>query len=195
MNLSTLKTLNDRQFYSGMGEIIKHGIIKDSSYFQWLKKNNSSIIDRDPIVLQEMIYRSCKIKREVVEKDPTELGDRALLNFGHTVGHAIEKLKNFELLHGECVALGMVAASYLSYQKGSITKEQLEDIITVIRNFKLPVSVSGLNAKEILNVMANDKKMESGRLKFIVLSEVGHAIIDSTITQDEMLNCIGFLLS
>lgn len=94
-NVKTLTTLSQEQFSSGMGEIIKHGLIKDAAYYQWLKDNREKIMARDLEACADMIERSDEIKREVVEKDPTEQGDRALLNFGHTLGHAIEKLKNF----------------------------------------------------------------------------------------------------
>lgn len=193
MNLTTLLTLSDRQYYSGLGEIIKHGLIKDKDYYEWLKENSSAIKSRDMNTLQEMIFRSCLIKRQVVEKDPKELGDRALLNFGHTIGHAIEKLMEFELLHGECVALGMVAASYISYERGNISKEQLDDIISLMDVFELPISISGLDAMDIIDVTSHDKKMESGKLKFILLSEIGNAAIDTSVTQKEMLEAVTYL--
>jgi 3-dehydroquinate synthase len=195
MNLKTLSSLSDKQFYSGFGEIIKHGLIKDKCYYDWLKENCVSIKDRNMETLQEMVYRSCHIKREVVERDPKELGERALLNFGHTIGHAVEKLMNFDLLHGECVAIGMVAASYLSYIINNISKQELEDIISMIRSFELPVTVSGIQAKEILRVTAHDKKMESGKLKFILLDQIGTAVIDTTVTEEEMLEAINYILN
>ena len=113
-NVKTLTTLSQEQFSSGMGEIIKHGLIKDAAYYQWLKDNREKIMVRDLEACADMIERSDEIKREVVEKDPTEQGDRALLNFGHTLGHAIEKLKNFQMLHGHCVGVGCIAAAAIS---------------------------------------------------------------------------------
>ena len=107
MNISVLKSLSDRLFNSGFGEIIKHGLIKDAAYYEWLRDNISNIKSRNSDALEQMIYVSCNIKREVVEKDPKEKGDRALLNYGHTLGHAIEKLMDFKLYHGECVTLGL----------------------------------------------------------------------------------------
>ncbi len=106
INVSTLTTLSDEQFISGMGEIIKHGLIKDSAYFDWLIENHDRILARDKDVLMEMIRVSCNIKRVVVENDPTEKGDRALLNFGHTLGHAIERYLDLKLSHGACVGIG-----------------------------------------------------------------------------------------
>ena len=115
MNLSVLNTLDDRQYACGMAEILKHGLIKNASYYEWLITNFEEIEDRKPDIIEDMIYESCLVKKAVVEKDPTEKGERALLNFGHTLGHAIEKYKNFSMLHGECVALGCVTAAYISY--------------------------------------------------------------------------------
>lgn len=117
MNLSLLQTLEERQYFSGFAEIMKHGLIKDALFYEWLIENMYEICERDLNVLQEMLMRSCTIKKLVVEKDPMEQGERALLNFGHTVGHAIEKAKNFTLYHGECVALGAVAAAYISWKR------------------------------------------------------------------------------
>ena len=128
MNTSTLSSLNTRLFNSGFGEILKHGLIKDASYFQWLKDNIEKIAALDSGYLEEMIYRSCEIKRKVVENDPTEKGERAQLNFGHTLGHAIEKQMNFELYHGECVVLGMIAALNICVERGTITKEEYDYI-------------------------------------------------------------------
>lgn len=194
INLNTLTSLSDRQYNAGLGEIIKHGLIKEPDYYQWLKDHKDEIKSRNIPVMKEMIYRSCLIKREVVEKDPKELGERALLNFGHTIGHAVEKLTNFNLLHGECVAVGMAASSYISYKRGNLLKEELDDIIAFISSFDLPVKVSGINPKEIFQATAHDKKMESGKLKFILLSEIGQAFMDTSVTQDEIMDGIRFIL-
>lgn len=108
----TLKTLTEQQYISGLGEIIKHGLIKDIAYYHWLKEHKEAILSRDTQTMIEMIEVSCRIKKEVVENDPEEAGERALLNFGHTLGHAVEKLMNFTMLHGECVAVGMHGAAW-----------------------------------------------------------------------------------
>ena len=127
INVSTLTTLSDEQFISGMGEIIKHGLIKDSAYFDWLIENHDRILARDKDVLMEMIRVSCNIKRVVVENDPTEKGDRALLNFGHTLGHAIERYLDLKLSHGACVGIGCCLASVISYNRGDITEDELHN--------------------------------------------------------------------
>ena len=134
MNISVLKSLSDRLFNSGFGEIIKHGLIKDAAYYKWLRDNISNIKNRNSDALEQMIYVSCNIKREVVEKDPKEKGDRALLNYGHTLGHAIEKLMNFKLYHGECVTLGMIAALRISVNRGDIDEGAYNDAIDKYKN-------------------------------------------------------------
>ncbi len=147
---ATLKTLSEEQFSSGMGEVIKHGLIKDASYYQWLMEHAAEIHSRDLTVLSEMVLVSNKIKRDVVEKDPTEQGERALLNLGHTLGHAIEKLSDFRLVHGHCVGLGCIAAMAISINRGMIRSEELPKLLTVMEQFAMPVSVSGLSAETIV---------------------------------------------
>ena len=190
MNTSTLKSLSDRLFNSGFGEILKHGLIKDYSYFTWLKDNVDRINTRQDDALCEMISVSCNIKRRVVELDPTEKGDRALLNFGHTLGHAIEKLMDFSLYHGECVVLGMIAALKICVSKGTITDAQFNDIIEVFKSYNFPLSVSGITIDRVIEVSKNDKKMDGGKIKFILLSEMGNAYIDRDVTDNDMAEAL-----
>lgn len=194
MNLSTLLSLKDREYTSGMGEIIKHGLIKDLDYYHWLQEHTDQILAKDYKIVREMIYRSCLIKRAVVENDPKEAGERALLNFGHTIGHSIEKLKDLTLLHGECVCIGMVAAAYLSMKRGFLNQKELEDILSVIKSFQEPINTSNLSAEKVYEVTRLDKKMDSDKIKFILLQELGNAIIDPTVTKEELLDAIRFVL-
>lgn len=187
MNLSTLKSLPEREYLSGMGEIIKHGLIKDSEYFEWLSENSQKILDRDYKTLKEMIFVSCNIKRNVVENDPKEKGERALLNFGHTIGHAVEKVKDFSLLHGECVTIGIAAASYLSMTKGYISEKDYSDILKSISKFALPIKTDDIEAEEVVKATLNDKKMDSGVIKFILINGIGNGIIDKSITKEQMI--------
>lgn len=190
MNLSVLRTLDDRQYYSGFGEVMKHGLIKDALFYEWLIDKMYEICDRDLDVLQEMLIRSCTVKKMVVEKDPTEQGDRALLNFGHTIGHAIEKAKKFSLYHGECVALGAVAAAFISWKRELLTMEEYYEIRDMFVPFYLPISVEDINPDEILQLTKADKKMESGKIKFVLLKKIGKAVIDNTVTDEEILAAI-----
>lgn len=190
MNLETLNTLDDRQFFSGFAEVMKHGLIKDAAFYTWLIENMYEICERDLDVLEEMIVRSCNIKKAVVEKDPTEQGDRALLNFGHTIGHAIEKSKNFELSHGECIALGAVAAAYISWKRNLLSMEEYYEVRDMFVPFYLPISIDNINPEEILTLTKSDKKAQNGTIKFILLKKIGKAIIDDTVTDEEILAAI-----
>lgn len=190
MNHAVLQTLEDRQFFSGFSEVMKHGLIKDSMFYEWLIENMYEICERDLNTLQEMLKRSCTVKKLVVEKDPTEQGDRALLNFGHTIGHAIEKAKNFELYHGECVSLGAVAAAYISWKRELLSMEEYYEIRDMFVPFYLPISVDGIDPQEILRLTKSDKKMESGKIKFVLLKKIGKAVLDKTVTDEEMLAAV-----
>ena len=186
INIHTLSTLNDRQFYNGFAEAMKHGLIKDAMYYEWLLSNMYEICEREPDVLEELVYRSCQIKKAVVEKDPLEQADRALLNFGHTIGHAIERYKNFNLLHGECVALGCVAAAFISWKKQLLSMDEYYEVRDMFVPFYLPISIEELNVEEVINITKSDKKMEQDTLKFILLKKIGKAVIDRTVTEEEL---------
>lgn len=185
-NVSTLKTLDGRQFASGFAEVMKHGLIKDEDYYVWLIDNMYEIRERDPQILQKMLYRSNEIKKEVVEKDPYEKGERMLLNFGHTIGHAIEKYRNFELTHGECVALGCVAASYISWKRDMISKEEFYEIRDMFVPFGLPVSGENIDVEEVLRLTKSDKKMRGSQIHFILLEGIGKAVVVRDVTDDEI---------
>ena len=190
MNLSVLNTLEDRQYFNGFAEIMKHGLIKDAHFYEWLIENMYEICERDLSVVEEMLIKSCSIKKAVVEKDPTEKGDRALLNFGHTIGHAIEKAKNFELYHGECVALGAVAAAYISWKKEYLTQDEYLEIRDMFVPFYLPITVDGISPEKIVKLTKSDKKMENGYIKFVLLKKIGKAFIENSVTDDEMLQAV-----
>lgn len=196
MNISTLKSLPARQFCAGMAELIKHGFIKDAAYTQYIRENSAAIMEQQPDAMEEVIYRSCLIKRDVVERDPKEQGERALLNFGHTIGHAVEKLSDFSLYHGECVAVGMAGAAYISYRLGNLTKEELDGLETIIKNCGLPVSLRGFShtAEEILAATKLDKKMESGKIKFVVLKTPGESYVTKELTDGEILAGIAHII-
>lgn len=185
-NLATLLTLPEEQFSSGMGEVIKHGLIKNNAYYQWLKDNREGILSRKLFACETMVYESNLIKKQVVEQDPTEKGERALLNFGHTLGHSIEKLKEFSMLHGHCVGLGCVGAAKISELRGMISSEEWKDIRNTFQMFGLPVRVDGLEWKKVFSTLKSDKKMESGVIKFILLQSLGNAVIDRSLSEEEI---------
>ncbi len=194
MNLSALQTLSKEQFSCGMGEILKHGLIKNKAYFDWCMEHAEKIMERDYDSLLPMIMESCKIKRAVVENDPTEQGERALLNFGHTLGHAVEKLKNFEMLHGQCVAVGCVAAMKLGVMRGYFSEVELKMVEQCFQKFGLPIRTEGIAAEDIVSVSKSDKKMEAGKIKFILLKELGNAYVDRTVSDEELLQASAYLL-
>lgn len=190
MNAGVLKTLDDRQFFSGFAEIMKHGLIRDASFYEWLLEHMYEICDRDADTLLEMVERSSNIKKLVVEKDPAEKGDRTLLNFGHTIGHAIEKARNFSLTHGECVALGAVAAAFISWKHELLSMEEYYEIRDMFVPFNLPISIEDIDPDEILRLTKSDKKVEGDSIKFVLLKKVGKAVIDRTVTDEDILNAI-----
>lgn len=193
MNIDALKTLDEREYFSGMGEILKHGLIKDDAYYGWVLEHMSEIQEKEPEVLEEMIYRSCLIKKYVVERDPKEQGERALLNFGHTLGHSIEKYMNFHLLHGECVALGAVAATYISKLRGYLKEDEFLEIRDMFVGFQLPITISNIDIDSVIQLTQSDKKMEAGALKFILLESVGNAVIDKTVTEAELKEALTYI--
>ncbi len=195
INFNTVKTLPKQVYYSGFGEVIKYALIGDQYFYEWLKLHTDKLLQYDELSLATMIHRCCYHKQLTVEKDPTEKGERALLNLGHTLGHAIEKLKNFELLHGECVAIGMVASAYISKQRGYISDEELLDIENMLKAFHLPIRTTDLLPEDILAVSKNDKKMSSGKIKYILMDSMCHSVIDATVTDTELLHAIRYILN
>ena len=187
INVNTVKTLSKRQYHSGLGEVIKHGLIRDKAYFEWMKANKEAVAKREDEALAYMIEGSCEIKRAVVEEDPKEHGVRALLNFGHTLGHSIEKLMNFSLAHGECVAVGSLLAADISCQRGYISEEENKEIKELYAYFDFPALPEELQAEDIVKETRHDKKMEHGKIKFILLDKVGEAAIYQDVTPEEML--------
>ncbi len=193
MNLGTLQSLSERQFAAGMAEIIKHGLIQDRLYYEWVRNHGGEIARREYEALRYMVYGSCQIKRRVVEEDPTEQGIRAWLNFGHTAGHAVEKLKNFELYHGECVAVGCVAAAWISWRRGLLTREERDQIEQTLKDYHLPIRAAGLAPEEVLKTTKLDKKMEAGRIKFVLLKKLGEAFVARDVEDKELLEAICYV--
>ncbi len=185
-NVSTLKTLSQEQYSSGMGEVIKHGLIQDREYYGWIQAHREEIGNREEEVCLEMIARSDEIKRRVVEEDPKEQGARALLNFGHTLGHALEKQLSFSMLHGHCVGLGSIGAVKMSVDRGYLPKDAVEILKDLMEALRMPVSVGGVDGEMVIGDTKSDKKMDGGAIRFILLRGIGQAAVDRTVTEDEM---------
>lgn len=186
INISTLNTLPEREYLAGMGEVVKHGCILDEQYFRFLEENSDKILAKDSEIVKEMIYRSLCIKRGIVERDPKEKGERALLNFGHTIGHAVEKMNEFRLLHGECVSVGMIAVAELSVARGSLSRKEADSLKQMLVRFGMLTTVSDLDKKEFLSVCHKDKKADGSKIKVILLKEIGTAYMDTDVTDDEL---------
>ncbi len=193
VNTSVLTSLDERQRASGMGEIIKHSLIRDEQYYHWLSEHEKEVLALDTASMTDMIFRSQEIKKQVVENDPKEKGERAHLNFGHTIGHAIEKALNFSLLHGECVALGTVAATFISVLRGDITKEELCSVEELIASYGLPVRFKELNNEEIIDNCFHDKKKEGNSIRFVLLNRIGSCYTTTDVTKEEMDAAINYL--
>lgn len=189
-NVSALKTLPPEQFSAGMGEVIKHGLIRDREYYEWILENKEAVRNRELSVCRRLICGSNRIKRQVVEADPTEQNERAVLNFGHTLGHAVEKLKDFSMLHGHCVALGALAALDICVKRGMVPETEADRYRETMEYFDMPVSVGGLTKEAVVAATKNDKKMEAGVIKFILLDRLGHAYVDRTVTDEEMKDAL-----
>ena len=190
INTSVLNSLPDRQYASGMAEVLKAGLIKDGNFYEWLINNFVEINDKDPEALNELLTKSINIKRLVVEKDPYEQGDRALLNLGHTLGHAIEKEYDFKFYHGECVALGTIAAAYISWKKNLLSMEEYYEIRDMFVPFDLPICVEKIDAEKIVELTKSDKKNDGLGIKFILLKKIGKGIISRDVTRDEMIEAV-----
>jgi 3-dehydroquinate synthase len=181
MDLDVLKTLPFEELLSGMAEVIKYGVIRDEALFSYLEENRDRILSLNPGALEHIIRRSCEIKAEVVSQDEREGGLRAILNFGHTVGHAIEKAEQYTMRHGYAVAIGMVYAARLASKTGLCDASVPERVEKLIKSYGLPADLSALGRKpvvaELLKAMQIDKKAEGGKVKFVLPRRIGDVIV------------------
>ncbi|HNQ56294.1 MAG: 3-dehydroquinate synthase [Rhodocyclaceae bacterium] len=183
----TLKTLPERELSAGLAEVIKYGLIRDLAFFEWLEANMEKLRARDPEALTHAIECSCRNKAEVVAEDETETGVRALLNLGHTFGHAIEAGLGYgEWLHGEAVAAGMVMAAELSRRIGWLSQADVARTAALLRRAGLPVRGPVLGADRYMALMALDKKVASGKLRLILLEALGKGVIRDDAPETEV---------
>ena len=187
-----LSTLPEREVRCGLVEMIKHGLIVDKYYFNWLEKNIDSILELEEPIITEAIKRSVEIKSNIVSMDEKESGIRALLNFGHTYGHALELIGNYEdYKHGEAVALGIKAALKLSEMMGHLTEEDLKRINTLFVKAGINTkTIRKINSEELYSAMQLDKKKQGKNLNFIVLEEIGKAIKVDNLSKEKVLESI-----
>jgi 3-dehydroquinate synthase len=177
-----LGTLPDRELSAGLAEVIKYGAIRDPSFFSWLETNMGALLAREPDALLHAIHESCRIKAEIVVADERESGERALLNFGHTFGHAIETAQGYGTwLHGDAVAAGMVLAAKLSERACGLAPDDRARLEALIASARLPVAPPSLPVPRWRELIARDKKVAGGTVRFILLSSLGRAIVTSDV--------------
>lgn len=188
----TLATLPAAELAAGLAEVIKYGLIRDAGFFDWLEANIDRLMAREPEALAYAIERSCSSKAEIVTLDEREVGLRALLNYGHTFGHAIEAGLGFGTwLHGEAVAAGMVLAARLSQRIGLIEGRDVARIVGVLARAKLPVKAPELGVEQYLELMGHDKKVEGGRNRFVLLKRLGEAFVTDRVPPEALAEVLG----
>ena len=195
VDTATLSTLPNREYRSGLAEVIKYGVILDEAFFAWLEQNVEGMIQRDPDVLSQIVARSCELKADVVREDEFETtGLRAILNYGHTFAHAFEALSGYnELLHGEAVAIGMVCASRLAERLGRISPDVTQRQVILLQQVGLPVDVPENQLRrhqEIVDCMLLDKKTVDGQLRFILPDRIGHVELVDGVDAELALECL-----
>ena len=184
-DIETLKTLPDREYKCGLAEIIKYGVIYDSSFFGWLESNMSFLLEKNHEALIYAISRSCEIKAEIVSQDELETGKRAILNFGHTFAHALENMLGYgSIYHGEAVAIGMLMAS----QIGSISKNDQGRLLNLIISSGLPHKLDEFDRNKMLEIMSLDKKIKNKKLRIVLLSKIGDAYIEENIQDKDIMD-------
>jgi 3-dehydroquinate synthase len=188
IDIDTLSTLPDRELKAGLAEVIKYGAICDIDFFCWLEENMPALLAKEPAALVYAVRRSCELKAKVVAEDERESGRRAILNFGHTFGHAIEHCLGFgEWLHGEAVAAGMVMAAELS----DLSESDVERLRTLVAAADLPVSPPAIEVDSWMRAMGMDKKVQQGELRFVLLKALGDSHITASYDESRLRQIIG----
>ncbi len=192
IDTNTLDTLDDRQFSAGMAEVIKYGLLGDINFLEFLETQTDAIMRRESGVITQIIERSCRAKADIVAADEKEQGVRALLNLGHTFGHAIENAKGYgEWLHGEAVALGLLMAADLSRRMGNISAADQQRVKAILKAVNLPVDgVDGVSTAQLFELMAVDKKAAKGKVRFILFESMGKAVISDNVEHELLMQTL-----
>lgn len=180
-DINTLKTLPPKIFSDGMAEVIKHGVIRDKEFFDYLEENMAKIKAFDDAALEHIVARSVEIKADVVVKDERESGLRAILNYGHTAAHAIESLSDFKINHGSAVAIGMIVAARISTELGMFPQEEADRLEGLVKRAELPVRVPDFNSDDMYTAMQHDKKVSQGKIRFVLLKGLGEAFVTDNV--------------
>jgi len=187
IDVSFIKTLPEREYLTGLAEVIKYGIIWDSGFFGFLEQNQSAIGSRDQECLQQIVHRCCAIKADIVAQDETEGGIRALLNLGHTFGHALEALTGYRRYnHGEAVAIGIVLAARLAAESGVLSSSDHDRIQNLIVSLGLPTTYERLVSSDIINQMRKDKKSVGGQLQLVLPTGIGSSQVFANISESQI---------
>jgi 3-dehydroquinate synthase len=186
-----LQTLPERELHSGLAEVIKYGMIADQNFFSFLEANTDSILAKDLDHLSAIIRRSCEIKAEVVQKDEREASLRMILNFGHTIGHALEAATKFQkYTHGEAVALGMLGAAMISRELGKCSGDCVMRLTQLLAAYRLPLSAAGHSPEELLTYIARDKKVSAAKINWILVNDIGNVSIHNDVPPDVVLHVL-----
>lgn len=191
-DLDTLSTLDAREIRGGLAEVIKYGVIADRVFFQWLEEHMEQVLQLEPKALEYVVEKSCSIKAQVVQEDETEQGRRAILNFGHTIGHAVETLTGYTAYrHGEAVSIGMVLAARLAVRMGFLTADKALRIEQVLTKASLPVALpKGLEKRKILDLLRHDKKVISDSLTFVLPTDIGSVCLEKDVPESEIIQVL-----
>lgn len=191
-DVAVLRTLSRREFAAGLAEVVKYGVIADAEFFAWLEANATALLAQDAGALRHAVCRACEIKAEVVAADERETGRRAILNFGHTFGHALEAATSYErFLHGEAVAIGMTMAMALSVQLGRAEPGDAERVVALLRTLGLPTQANDLQTAPLRQAMGMDKKVRDGQLRFIVCDGLGTCSVTGDVPESAVEKAIG----
>ncbi|MDH4202496.1 MAG: 3-dehydroquinate synthase [Phycisphaerae bacterium] len=196
IDVATLTTLDDRQYRAGLIESVKHAAIMDAEYFGFFETNIDAILNKDMAVLEQIAATNCRIKADVVQQDPTEKNMRRILNYGHTIGHAVESASGFELLHGESVAIGMIAAGKLEKALGLADDDRLERITNLLVKLGMPIRIpADITKEKIIDLLRTDKKAVGKWPRFVLLESLGAALCRDgqwahEVSQDMVERCL-----
>ena len=186
-----LNSLEPNRLSEGLAEVIKYGLIRDEDFFKWLSKNTNRILALEPEIMTHLIERCCQIKAEIVSEDEREGSIRAILNYGHTFGHAIESLTDYSVYtHGEAVSIGMVMAASMAERMGMLSQDDKTDITRLLESVNLPTKKPDLNNNDFLESMKRDKKVQDGEIRLILLESIGRAIISNDYPNEILMKTI-----